>query len=95
MTSCSYCQSRGKTWRGDNPSCAFPDNGSFTGENWNCAAANLIRDLILERANSINDNRIIKQYQDDDWAATISIYDIELNTGYADSLWVAWYKISR
>lgn len=44
---CKYCISRGKTWNGDNPRCAF-EQFRFSNNNWNCAAMNILRDLAEE-----------------------------------------------
>jgi hypothetical protein len=53
---CTLCEKRGKTWKGDDPKCAFVD-GVFTSDNWNCATMNKLRDIadILETT-SRNDN---------------------------------------
>lgn len=42
---CKLCENRGKTWEGDNPKCAFDENGVFNSDNWNCATMNKLRDI--------------------------------------------------
>lgn len=45
---CPRCLSRtplGKNW--DEPRCAFP-TGVFQSDNWNCATANALRDLVKQ-----------------------------------------------
>jgi hypothetical protein len=41
---CKLCVERGKTWKGDDPVCAF-ESGTFAVENWNCATMGALRDL--------------------------------------------------
>lgn len=48
MKECRHCRERGKTWDGDDPKCAFPDEGSFEARNWNCAALNIVRKISHE-----------------------------------------------
>ena len=84
---CDACDSRGKTWNGSNPKCAFT-NGAF-GENWNCATVNMIRDICYECQNS--KTGIDYQYCDDDNYATIKIDDIDID-GRPLALWVSWHK---
>ena len=45
VVSCHRCIARGKTWSGDEPKCAFRD-GIFTTDNWNCATANALREIV-------------------------------------------------
>lgn len=42
---CKLCEARGKTWKGDDPKCAFDEHGRFCRRNWNCAAMNELREL--------------------------------------------------
>lgn len=42
---CKMCDERGKNWRGDDPKCAFDDNGVFVSDNWNCATMNALRNI--------------------------------------------------
>lgn len=44
MSDCIRCQTRGKTWDGDDPKCGFK-SGIFDTENWNCATLNELREL--------------------------------------------------
>lgn len=44
---CRRCRERGKTWSGSNPRCAFKSPSfTFNPDNWNCATAWAMRDLI-------------------------------------------------
>lgn len=45
---CRLCKERGKTWSGDDPKCAFDENGIFKGDNWNCATMNKLRNISEE-----------------------------------------------
>lgn len=51
--------SRGKTWEGSDPKCAFSEF-SFSDNNWNCAAMNILRDLAETQGYSrrVNDESI-------------------------------------
>lgn len=62
---CPRCATRVKTWKGDDPKCAFPD-GVFTADNWNCATMNALRDVQESRGN-------VTAYMDDEWAATLPV----------------------
>ena len=42
---CPRCQQRGKTWNGGDLKCAFLYD-SFDTDNWNCATANRIRNIL-------------------------------------------------
>jgi hypothetical protein len=93
---CQACKTRGKTWNGADPKCGFRE-GPFTGDNWNCALANEIRDL----AEREGDYRINHQCEENQHFATISLLDIdtlprENDKGFMNSqptcLWVGWYK---
>jgi hypothetical protein len=84
---CALCAERIKDWRGDDPECAFA-NEAFSGENWNCATANAIRDIV----NEDNENRpgVDFQFCDDQKYATLRVDELELDGALA--LWVTWYK---
>lgn len=43
---CKLCDKRDKTWSGDDPKCAFDNNGIFTKDNWNCATMNELRNIV-------------------------------------------------
>ena len=45
---CPRCQARIKDWEGDDPKCAFDENGNFLENNWNCATMNALRDMAEE-----------------------------------------------
>jgi hypothetical protein len=42
VSPCPACIARGKTWEGDDPTCAFL-TGTFDVANWNCATMNALR----------------------------------------------------
>lgn len=42
---CQRCATRGKTWEGSDPICAFYKSGSFRTDNWNCATMNDLREV--------------------------------------------------
>lgn len=85
---CAACQERGQTWNGSAPRCAF-DGRPFS-DNWNCATVNLIRDLVYEGQEL--PHGVDYQYCEDMKYATVKIDHIELPSGPAMALWVAWYK---
>jgi hypothetical protein len=88
---CKLCSDRGKTWEGGDPTCSFPDGGPFNPDGWNCATAGAIRGIIGRPWNDPHTN-VDARYLDDDWYATIKIDGVDLPSGSADALWVAWYK---
>lgn len=45
---CEECKKRGKTWKGEDPTCAF-ESGIFSSENWNCATMNKLRHIVDEK----------------------------------------------
>ena len=45
VVSCPRCKSRGKNWNGTDPKCAFA-TGVFNPDNWNCATANALREIV-------------------------------------------------
>lgn len=55
---CKLCLERGKTWRGDDPVCAFEDEGKhfFTNNNFACATMHRFRELIYELHNKGSKN---------------------------------------
>lgn len=87
---CEACQSRGQTWNGDPPRCAF--DGAF-GNNWNCATLNALRDICYEGQDPMPSG-VDYQYCDDMKYATIRIDHIERQDGnrIGMALWVSWYK---
>jgi hypothetical protein len=40
------CKHGEKHWKGDDPVCAFDENGEFTNDNWNCFLLNTVRGLM-------------------------------------------------
>jgi hypothetical protein len=74
---CRLCQTRGKTWDGDDPKCAF-ENQQFIDTNWNCATLNKLRN-IAENTSSCFCTR------DDDESIGVIPFDGEF-------LVMTWYK---
>jgi len=66
----------------------FQTGGAFSGDNWNCATANAIRDLTGQDDPS---DHADCRYCDDQWYSTIKVHDVELGAD-AYALWVTWYK---
>ena len=46
---CKLCETRGKTWKGDDPICAFDEHGNLKKDNWNCATLSAIRKYAYSR----------------------------------------------
>lgn len=84
---CAACKNRGQTWPGSPPTCAFDD---WDG-NWNCATLNAIREIVCE-GQSPMPSGVDYNYCDDMKYATVYCDHIELPSGHAMALWVAWYK---
>lgn len=94
---CQACVTRGKPEHfGSEPRCAF-EQGPFTGDNWQCATANLIRDL-TERQDDCRFHHLREENQN---YATISLMGFDLlaerdEKGFMNAqptcLWVGWYK---
>lgn len=84
---CAACKARGQTWNGSPPICAFDD---FE-RNWGCATVNAIRDIVYEGQSPMPQG-VDYQYCDDMKYATVGVDNVELSTGPAMALWVAWYK---
>src|SRR5688572_8869362 len=45
---CPRCETRGKTWEGSDPRCAFDESGVFLTDNWMCATMDELRDRTKE-----------------------------------------------
>lgn len=78
---CKMCRERGKTWYGDDPQCAF-ESGTFSGDNWNCATMNALR----QRARDIGTDM-----RDDNAAASIGYVPVETDD-YSGYVVMTWYK---
>ena len=85
---CDACDKRGKTWKGDDPKCAF--TGGKFGENWNCATVGMVRDICYEGQIETPAGVDFK-YCEDNRYATLKVNDIELEDRPL-ALWVSWYK---
>jgi hypothetical protein len=85
---CRSCKERGKTWNGDDPTCAF-ENGVFSVDNWNCATMNKLRQI----------SRDINTYMRDDMSCG-SIGYVPMSNDYASDdfdtlggyIVMTWYK---
>lgn len=94
---CKACVSRGKPEHfGSDPKCAF-ESGPFSGDNWQCVTANLVRDL-TERTGDCRIHHIREENQN---YSTISLmgFDVLPNedgqgvmNAQPTCLWVGWYK---
>lgn len=84
---CAACKARGQTWSGSPPKCAFDGFEN----NWNCATLNALREIVYEGQWPMPP-RVDYQYCDDMKYATVYLDDVDLPTGPAMALWVAWYK---
>lgn len=85
---CKACETRGKTWQGDDPRCAF-ETGSF-GDNWKCATVSLIRSVCYEGQKL--QHGVDYQYCEDQKYATVKVSHIEDLPEGPLALWVSWYK---
>lgn len=86
---CRLCKERGKAWPGDDPRCAFEEG--YFGDNWNCATANHIRDIVYEGQNPMPPG-VDYQYCEDMKYATVRLPDGLNIAGQPMALWVSWYK---
>lgn len=93
-TPCAMCRARGKTWNGSDPTCSFPDGGSFQADGWNCATANAIRDVCGSAGAKERIYGTYAERDSDQSIGLISLMDIEFKDDEFNprSLWVAWYK---
>lgn len=80
MMTCTRCQKRGQTWKGDPPRCGFVD-GVFTSDNWNCATLDDLRVLVDTAGASV--------YVDDYTGAILPAPESEFTTTY---YLLCWYK---
>jgi len=77
MAACPRCVARGKAWGGDAPKCAFT-SGVFSGDNWQCATMNALRELVEDKPEA--------RWSDDQWAAVIPVESL------SDHIVMSWYK---
>lgn len=91
---CAACSVRGKTWKGDDPRCAFdsPDK-TFSKDNWNCATLNELRRLFCLLADKDSDAIVSNCFED---RTTAYMFVAKLFEESAPdrilSLWTTWYK---
>lgn len=89
---CAACRAQGKTWNGDDPTCAFQHGKPFSPDNWNCATAGMVRDLIGRYHEKAREG-IQREYADDQTYATILTHEADLPEDAPNwCLWVTWYK---
>jgi hypothetical protein len=55
---CPLCTERGKTWDGDDSTCAFPHAHSFNAKNWCCATVGVLRGACEESATYSEDHYV-------------------------------------
>jgi hypothetical protein len=77
---CKMCISRGKTWSGSDPICAWED-GHPLSDNWNCATLVKLRNVAIERG-------FVKNLEDVS-LATIPVDDDDYGYGWVV---LSWYK---
>lgn len=96
LVPCAACRARGKTWEGSDPNCAFPNGGEFNPDNWNCATANLIRDLMPRWEDPVSDKVNGPHWNEDQYWGTVNLSGNLSETLAEDdiwqTLWVSWYK---
>lgn len=84
---CNLCSSRGKTWSGSNPRCAFTENKTFNDNNWNCATLNALREAEFA-------DRELYMYYDDHTTKIICVGGVTLylqyykNRGTVEAAWI-------
>ena len=61
---CQLCEQRGKTWKGEDPQCAFLAD-TFSTDNWNCATMHELRTICEDRA----------VYNEDQYSAVVPVFD--------------------
>jgi len=61
---CKLCEQRGKTWKGDDPKCAFLAD-TFSTDNWNCATMHELRTICEDLA----------VYNEDQYSAVVPVFD--------------------
>ena len=74
---CPACAARGKDWKGQDPTCGFPQ-GVFSDENWNCATLNDLRDAVADRQS--------REHCEEQSCVTVPISDC------GEFLVLNWYK---
>ena len=74
---CKMCVERGTTWEGSDPKCAFEGN-EFSGENWNCATMNALRDICEEKGSVV--------WTEDQNACVLAVPDA------CEHVVLSWYK---
>jgi hypothetical protein len=77
---CKMCETRGKTWSGSDPICAWEELHVLS-DNWNCATLNKLRNIAIDRGFVTN--------IEDVSCATIPIDDDEGGYGW---IVLSWYK---
>lgn len=90
-----------KTWSGDDPSADFID-GVFTGQNWNDARLNLLRQTIYRLAPDYDDSceieedngefKLFRCYREDSSYVFITYRDYDYEKDNNDIWHIEWYK---
>lgn len=78
---CKLCRERKQTWSGSKPICSFK-SGVFSPEGWNCATANIIRDVPKSEWEGDDQRHALID--------TSGLY--ESQEFEARALWIGWYK---
>lgn len=80
MSECKLCKERGKPeYFGSEPKCAW-EMTDFSSDNWNCATANALRDLIDYN------------FRDDMFSGSIGVIHIPENDIVQGYVVMSWYK---
>ncbi|SET43303.1 hypothetical protein SAMN05216389_11158 [Oceanobacillus limi] len=86
---CDCCKSRGKTWEGSDPKCAFDSEGNFLSDNWNCGTMNELR-FIANEIGTVN--------RDDNSCGTIGYVPVDNDFApddfdtFGGYIVMMWYK---
>lgn len=90
---CAACRARGKTWNGDDPTCAFQHGKPFSSNNWSCATLDLIRDLIPRYHEPAREGIKVEWHDDQTYATILIDTDYRALEDISSwCLWMTWYK---
>jgi hypothetical protein len=95
LADCKLCRERGRPEEcASEPRCAFPDGGTFSAANWNCATANALREAIGRHHDPAPG--IAWMLDGDQTHVTIPLVRDGWHEEDANdpplALWVTWYK---
>lgn len=88
---CPSCVTRGKTWEGSDPKCAFT-TGVFSSNNWNCATLNKLRELTYLCANHVQHTRVDEQNYCTLPLTEVPYFQTINSNETAVCLYFSWYK---